>query len=259
MDVDGSQTEVEQPSPTLEPGILPRHIAIIMDGNGRWAEERGMARWEGHAFGAKTVREIVTTSREIGIQALTLYAFSVQNWSRPDLEIEHLMTLLLDYLVEERKTLIENDIRLQGIGQIERLPEPIQKQLRLLEEVSKSCSTMTLTLALSYGGREEIVDACRQVASEVSSGTITLEQVDEAALDKRMFTRNLPELDLLIRTSGEMRISNFLLWQAAYAEFVVTDVLWPEFTRADFYRCIEAYRSRQRRFGKTGTQIETET
>lgn len=244
---------------TLTPGPLPRHVAVIMDGNGRWAETRGRPRWEGHAYGAKSVREIVTAAREAQIEALTLYAFSVQNWGRPSAEVEKLMALLLDYLVEERGTILDNGIRLQGIGQIDRLPARVQEQLRFLEEESRHGQDMTLTLALSYGSREEIVEACQRVARDAAAGHLDPEAIDESTLDRYMFTRDLPPLDLLIRTSGEMRLSNFLLWQAAYAEIVVTDVLWPDFARAHLYACIEAFRSRQRRFGKTGSQVEEES
>ncbi|MEQ8279008.1 MAG: isoprenyl transferase [Deltaproteobacteria bacterium] len=240
----------------LAPGPLPRHIAIIMDGNGRWAEARGRPRWEGHAYGAKSVREIVTAARENGIEALTLYAFSVQNWARPDVEVERLMTLLLDYLVDEQSTIMDNDIRLQGIGETDRLPAHVKKQLDYLSNLSKDNTSMVLTLALSYGGREELTEAVRALATDVAEGRLAAEDVTEEAIESRLFTAGLPELDLIIRTSGEMRLSNFLLWQCAYAEIVVTDVLWPDFTKAEFFDCIEQYRGRQRRYGKTGAQID---
>jgi len=248
----------EEAEPTLGPGLLPRHIAIIMDGNGRWAEQRGLHRWEGHARGARAVREIVTTARENGIQALTLYAFSVQNWGRPSEEVERLMTLLLDYLVEERDTIMDNEIRLVGIGQTQRLPAHVLKQLRFLEEESKANDKMTLTLALSYGSREEIVEACQKLARDVAAGTLAPEAIDERLLDRYMYTRDLPPLDLLIRTSGELRLSNFLLWQAAYAEIVVTEVLWPDFDKGEFFSCIDEFRRRERRYGKTGAQVTEE-
>jgi undecaprenyl diphosphate synthase len=242
-------------SERLPPGPLPRHIAIIMDGNGRWAESRGRPRYEGHAYGAKTVREIVTAARENDIEALTLYAFSVQNWDRPDEEVTKLMELLLDYLVEERSTIMDNGIRLQGIGQTDRLPPHVKKQLDFLSEVSAANDKMVLTLALSYGSREELTEAVRRIAQEVAAGALRPDDIDEAAVARRLFTHDLPELDLLVRTSGEMRLSNFLLWQAAYAEIVVTDVLWPDFTKGDFFECVEIYRRRQRRFGKTQAQV----
>lgn len=249
---------VHQEGPRLAPGPLPRHIAIIMDGNGRWAEKRGRPRFEGHAYGAKSVREIVTAAREIGIEALTLYAFSVQNWGRPDEEVERLMALLFDYLVSERDTLMENDIRLQGIGELERLPPDVLGRLRGVEVETRGNRSMTLTLALSYGGREEMVAVCKRLATDVAEGRISAEEITEARVEGYTFTHDLPPLDLLVRTSGEMRLSNFLLWQAAYAELVVTEVLWPDFDRAELFRCIEQFRGRQRRFGKTGAQIVSE-
>ena len=250
-----SQAESHSDKPRLAPGRLPRHIAIIMDGNGRWAEQRGRARWEGHAEGARSVREVVTSARESGIEALTLYAFSVQNWGRPTVEVERLMELLLDYLVEEERTIIDNGIRLMGIGQTDRLPKRVRARLGYLERISKDSRGMTLTLALSYGSREEIVSACQKVARDVAAGALAPEQIDERRLDDYMFTRGLPTLDLLIRTSGELRLSNFLLWQAAYAEIVVTEVLWPDFGEADFFACIEEYRARERRYGRTSAQL----
>lgn len=235
---------------------LPQHVAIIMDGNGRWAERRGRPRLEGHAYGAQSVREIVTACRElVGIKALTLYAFSVQNWGRPDQEVEHLMSLLLDYLVEERRTIMDNGIRLQAIGQTDRLPEKVLGQLRYLEQLSRDNRDMTLTLALSYGGREEITLACQRIAAEVVQGNLRIEDIDEAAIERHLYTHDLPAVDLLIRTSGEMRISNFLLWQVAYAEIVVTEVLWPDFRRPELYQSLEVYKGRQRRFGLTGAQV----
>ena len=237
-------------APRLSPGPIPRHVAIIMDGNGRWAELRGRPRWEGHVRGAQSVRAIVTSARENGIRALTLYAFSVQNWGRPQAEVEHLMTLLLDYLVEERDTILDNGIRLRGIGEIDRLPDKVREQLAFLEESSKGLDDMVLTLALSYGGREEIVEVCRRIAADAAAGRLAPDDIDENVIDGYMFTRDLPPLDLLIRTSGEMRLSNFLLWQSAYAEIVVTDTLWPDFRERDFFECIEVFRSRQRRYGR---------
>ncbi|NJK89793.1 MAG: di-trans,poly-cis-decaprenylcistransferase [Myxococcales bacterium] len=234
---------------------MPRHVAIIMDGNGRWAELRSRPRWEGHAAGAQSVRAIVTAARENGVEALTLYAFSVQNWGRPQSEVEHLMTLLLDYLVEERATIVDNGIRLRGIGQIDRLPPKVREQLDFLERSSEHLGDMILTLALSYGGREEIIEVCRRIAEDAAKGRLSSDDVDEATVEGYMYTRDLPPLDLLIRTSGEMRLSNFLLWQAAYAEIVVVDTLWPDFRERELFDCIETFRARQRRYGKTGAQV----
>ncbi len=238
----------------LSPGPLPRHVAIIMDGNGRWAERRARPRYEGHVRGAVSVRTVVTAAREAGIEALTLYAFSIQNWQRPEPEIEKLMALLFDYLASEVDTIMDNGIRLRAIGQTGRLPDDVQERLSALESLSSQNQSMVLTLALSYGGREEIVAACQKVAAEVKEGHVDPDAISEALLEGHMFTRDLPPLDLLIRTSGEMRLSNFLLWQSAYAELVVTDVLWPDFKKRDFYRCIEVYRKRERRFGGVGAR-----
>jgi undecaprenyl diphosphate synthase len=230
-----------------------------MDGNGRWAERRGRHRIEGHAEGAKAVREVTTAAREIGIRALTLYAFSQQNWARPEDEVDNLMGLLLDYLEGERKTILDNDIRMNAIGDVSRLPEAVQQRLFALCDESRSNRSMVLTLALSYGAREEIVTACRRVAEKVKNGQLTLDEITEAEIERHTFTADLPPLDLLVRTSGEMRLSNFLLWQVAYAEIVVTDVLWPEFGKRELYASIEEYRGRQRRFGKTAQQIADES
>lgn len=242
----------------LGPGPLPRHIAIIMDGNGRWAEQRSLPRWQGHVEGAQSVRDVVTAARESGIKALTLYTFSVQNWERPQEEINHLMELLLEYLIDERETILDNGIRFCGIGQTHRLPERVRYRLRQLEQESAANHRMTLTLALSYGSREEIVETCRKVASDVQAGKLSLQDITEERLDRYMYTQQLPPLDLMIRTSGEVRLSNFMLWQAAYSEIVVTDVLWPDFRKADLFYCIEEYRKRQRRFGKTSAQVGLE-
>ncbi len=235
---------------------LPRHIAIIMDGNGRWAEGLGLPRSRGHVEGSKSVREIVTACREIGIQALTLYAFSAQNWLRPIDEVTGLMELLYDYLESEKPTLVENDIRLQSIGQVHRLPAHVLDRLRQIEEDTKHHSSMVLTLALSYGGREEIIEVMRQIGKEVSAGALDPGAIDENEIEKRMFTNGLPPLDLVVRTSGEMRLSNFLLWQVAYAEIVVTEVPWPKFRKPELYAVLKEYAARERRFGLTGEQVK---
>ena len=245
------------PEPTILPtGDVPRHIAIIMDGNGRWAQSQGKERIEGHIEGARSVREVVTSAREIGVEALTLYAFSVQNWGRPDDEIARLMELLFDYLASERETIMKNGIRLQGIGQTERLPPRVRERLRALESESKNNRDMVLSLALSYGGREEIVRAVRAVAALVESGSLGVDEISESLLDREMYTAGLPQVDLLIRTSGEHRLSNFLLWQSAYAELVTTTTHWPDFGESALFDCILDYRRRERRFGLTSAQIE---
>jgi undecaprenyl diphosphate synthase len=242
----------------LSQGSVPQHIAIIMDGNGRWAQQRGLNRLAGHAQGAKSVREIVTAAREAGVKALTLYAFSSQNWARPPQEVAGLMRQLYDYLYEERDTMLNNSIRLRSIGNISRLPDYVRDRQKQIEEETSHCDRMTLTLALSYGGREEILEATKSLSRDVAAGTLDPEEIDEACFDARTYTKDLPALDLVIRTSGEVRLSNFLLWQAAYAEFVFVETLWPDFDRAEFYGAIETYRKRKRRFGMTDAQISEE-
>jgi undecaprenyl diphosphate synthase len=226
-----------------------------MDGNGRWAEQRGMPRSEGHRAGADSVKDIVRTSRQIGLQALTLYAFSSQNWDRPVDEVQALMHLLREYLIDERPEIMENDIRLQAIGRISQLPPHVREPLESLIADSAGNRTMTLTLALSYGGRESILDAVRHaLAAQIRPEDITPERF-EALLP----TAGLPPLDLLIRTSGEQRISNFLLWEAAYAELYFDPTLWPDFRRPRLYAALEEYARRERRFGLTGAQLQPPT
>ncbi|MCP4804361.1 MAG: di-trans,poly-cis-decaprenylcistransferase [Proteobacteria bacterium] len=227
-----------------------------MDGNGRWAQSRGLPRIKGHHEGAESVRDIVTACRELGVEALTLYSFSTENWKRPEDEVAGLMKLLKNYLVAERSTLLDNDIRLRGIGQINRLPLFVRKPLQaLMRETDTGKAKMTLNLALSYGSRAELVDVTRELARKVAAGQLDLSQVDEAAIDSHLYTAGLPDPDLLIRTSGELRISNFMLWQLAYAEIYVTDTYWPEFRKAQLIEAFENYAARERRFGKTGAQV----
>src|SRR5579871_3468493 len=224
----------------LNPHNLPRHVAIIMDGNGRWAKRRGLPRIEGHRKGADAVRDVVRASREIGLKALTLYAFSTQNWDRPMEEVRALMELLRDYLVEERAEIMENEIRLVTIGDRSRLPEFVREPLDALIRDSADNDKMTLCLALSYGGRESIVAAARRLAEAVVRNELNPSDIDVINFAEELSTRILPELDLVIRTSGEQRISNFLLCEAAYAELFFTDALWPDFSRATLYQAIEA-------------------
>jgi undecaprenyl diphosphate synthase len=232
--------------------MLPGHVAVIMDGNGRWAQQRGLARIEGHRRGADSVRDVVRASRQLGgIKALTLYAFSSQNWARPVDEVHALMELLRDYLVGERAEIMDNDIRLTAIGNIERLPAMVRDPLAALMADSAQNRSMTLCLALSYGGREALVEAARKAMR----GGLAPERLDEARFGGFLPTRELPPLDLLIRTSGEQRLSNFLLWEAAYAELYFTPVLWPDFRRGDLYQALEAYATRERRFGLTSDQL----
>ena len=235
----------------------PRHVAIIMDGNGRWAEARGLPRVAGHEAGAESVREITRACREQGVQALTLYSFSTENWKRPADEVAALMGLLGRFLIEERREILDNGIRLRTIGQTDRLPLAVRAALRELSFASRDNTAMTLTLALSYGGRAEIVEAARSLAKKAAAGKLRPEDIDEAAFAAELGTAGLPEPDLLIRTSGELRLSNFLLWQLAYAEFYVTDVAWPDFRRPQLAEAFAAFGSRERRFGKTGAQVRT--
>ncbi len=239
----------------LNPHNLPRHVAIIMDGNGRWAKRRGLPRIEGHRKGADSVRDVVRASRELGLKALTLYAFSTQNWDRPMEEVRALMELLRDYLVEERPEIMDNEIRLVTIGDRSRLPDFVREPLDALVRDSAENDKMTLCLALSYGGRESIVAAARRLAEAVVRGELNPSDIDVLNFAEELSTRILPELDLVIRTSGEQRISNFLLWEAAYAELYFTDTLWPDFSRATLYQAIEAYQGRERRFGLTSEQV----
>ena len=241
----------------LNPHALPRHVAIIMDGNGRWAKRRGMPRIEGHRKGADSVRDVVRASREVGLRALTLYAFSSQNWDRPMEEVRALMELLRDYVVEERPEIMENDIRLVTIGDRSRLPAFVRDPLESLIADSADNTRMTLCLALSYGGRESIAAAARQLAEAVVAGEIHPSDIDVRNFAEALSTRMLPELDLVIRTSGEQRLSNFLLWEAAYAEMYFTDVLWPDFSRTTLYQALETFQGRERRFGLTTEQVRS--
>lgn len=234
---------------------LPQHVAIIMDGNGRWAKQKGMLRVIGHENGTKSVREIVEASAEIGVKNLTLYAFSTENWNRPKLEVQTLMKLLVKSLKKEIKTLQDNNIKLNAIGCLKDLPTKAHKELLEVIEKTKENNHMTLTLALSYGSREEIVNVVKELTNKVKNNIISVENIDESIINKHLYTQNLPDVDLLIRTSGEQRISNFLLWQIAYAELYFTDILWPDFNKEDFYTALINYQNRERRFGKTSEQL----
>ena len=235
---------------------LPKHLAIIMDGNGRWAKKQGFLRTLGHESGTKSVKEIIKSCAKLGIGNLTLYAFSTENWNRPKIEVDTLMKILVRSLKKELKTLQDNDIKLNTIGNLEKLPKSAQDQLLGVIEKTKHNSRITLTLALSYGSREEIVNAVRNISDKVKNNIISIDSIDDSIINEHLYTRNLPEVDLLIRTSGEHRISNFLLWQIAYAELYFTDVLWPDFKEQDLYEAIISYQKRERRFGKTSEQIK---
>ncbi|WP_297057257.1 isoprenyl transferase [Thermosulfurimonas sp.] len=234
----------------LDPERLPRHVAIIMDGNGRWARRRGLPRFFGHREGVKTAKRIITKACEIPIPVLTLYAFSRENWQRPREEIAVLMDLLRDYLRSELPVMLEKGIRFRIIGERERFPQDIQEMIARCEEETASGHRMTLVLALSYGSRAEIVRAARLLAQAVREGRISPEEIDETLFSAFLYTADLPDPDLLIRTSGEMRLSNFLLYQCAYTEFYFTPVLWPDFTEEEFLKALADYQRRERRFGR---------
>ncbi len=234
---------------------VPAHVGIIMDGNGRWAEERGLPRLEGHREGSNSVREVTRTARRIGVQALTLYAFSAQNWSRPADEVAGLMDLLREYLESERQEILENGIRLEGIGELDRLPRFVRAPLEKLREESARNRGMVLTLALSYGGQEEIAAAASALVERARAGTLPPGPVDVETFGAALWTAKLPPVDLVIRSSGETRVSNFLLWQSAYAEFIFVDTLWPEFRARQFLAAVLEYQHRERRFGLTSAQL----
>ena len=235
---------------------LPKHLAIIMDGNGRWAKQQGLLRALGHESGTKSVKVIIEATAKLGIEFLTLYAFSTENWNRPKLEVETLMRVLINSLKKELTTLQKNNIKLTAIGNLEQLPKSAQKELLDVIEKTKDNTKMTLTLALSYGSRDEIVNAVRNICNKVKNNIISIDTIDDSIINEHLYTRNLPDVDLLIRTSGEHRISNFLLWQIAYAELYFTDILWPDFKEQDLYEAIISYQKRERRFGKTSEQIK---
>lgn len=235
---------------------IPGHIAVIMDGNGRWAKQRSLMRIEGHRKGAEAVREIVRACREIGVRYLTLFAFSVENWQRPKDEVSALMVLLRDYLLSELNDLLKNGIRLRSIGDVEGLPKIIRDTLREIEDKTSGNEGMILSLALSYGGRDEIVSAARRIAGKVAAGELAESDITKEIFSQFLYTAGMPDPDILIRTSGEFRISNFLLWQLAYTELYFTEVLWPDFNRSHLVQAISDYQHRERRFGKTSDQIE---
>ena len=231
-------------------GKIPRHVAVIMDGNGRWAQRRGLERVRGHEAGKRAVRETVEGAVDLGVEVLTLYTFSIENWQRPRAEVATLMRLLKEVLIEERTMLRDNGVTLRVSGRVRDLPKYVQSILTVTERHLAGGRKMTLNLALSYGGRAEIVDAARAIARDVEAGRLSARAVDEREIARRLYTAGLPDPDLLIRTSGEMRLSNFLLWQLAYAELWVTDVLWPDFTRRDLFLACASYHDRERRFGR---------
>jgi undecaprenyl diphosphate synthase len=239
----------------IDPNRVPNHVAVIMDGNGRWAKGKGMNRIFGHRNALTAVRETIEAAAEIGTQAITLYAFSTENWNRPKTEVKALMTLLINSLNNELKTFQENSVKVNAIGSIDSLPKNAQNTLASVIEKTKNNTQIVLTLALSYGAREEIVNTIKNISKKVVNNELSIEEIDEKIINNHLYTFNLPDVDLMIRTSGEQRISNFLLWQMAYAELYFTDILWPDFRREHFFDAIIEYQNRERRFGKTSEQI----
>jgi undecaprenyl diphosphate synthase len=249
-DIDQTEEDKELQSRIKSSGSIPSHIAIIMDGNGRWAQKKGNIRLFGHKAGVESVRDVTESCAQLGVEHLTLYAFSTENWNRPSHEINGLMKLLVQALRNEAERLKENDIKLVTIGQIERLPGKCQSQLKEVMEMTKNNSRMQLCLALSYSGRWDITEAVKQIASEVKKGTINPEDIHDGLIGSYLSTASVPDPDLIIRTSGEYRISNFLLWQLAYSELFITETYWPDFRRDELYKAILSYQKRDRRFGK---------
>lgn len=247
---------MEELKSQISKNTVPNHIAIIMDGNGRWAKKRGKPRIFGHKNGVTSVKQAIEGCGELGIKYLTLYAFSTENWKRPKLEVKTLMVLLVTTLKDELKTLQKNNIKLNTIGTISNLPEKVQIELREVIEKTKNNDALILTLALSYGSREEIVNVIKKISKKVVNNRLKPEEIDEKIINNHLYTFSLPNVDFLIRTSGEKRISNFLLWQIAYAELYFTDTLWPDFRKENLYNAILDYQNRERRFGKTSEQIE---
>ena len=239
----------------IDPARLPRHVAIIMDGNGRWANRRGQPRLFGHRAGAESVREVVEAARELGIEILTLYAFSSENWNRPEQEVSGLMTILKKYLVSELERMVQNGIRLRCLGDIDRLPDGVRRIMDKTVGITASNQDFTLNLALSYGARDEIVRAARLLAADCLTGKLAPAAINHGHFSDKLYTAGQPDPDLLIRTGGEERVSNFLLWQISYAEIFFSPVMWPEFRRPQFLQAIASYQHRERRFGKTGAQL----
>ncbi len=250
--------DIDKQSLLKSHGILPKHIAIIMDGNGRWAIERNLPRAAGHQQGIESVRDIVKASSQLGIGYLTVYAFSMENWKRPHMEISILMSLLKQYLINEIDELDANNVRLCAIGKLNALPKPVQKILSKAIERTAKNTGLTLTLALSYSGRWDIIRAVQMIALDARRGNLSPEDINEELFSTYLLTSHMPEPDLLIRTSGEMRLSNYLLWESAYSEIYITNLLWPDFRRSDLYDALENYMNRERRYGMTSQQMNIE-
>lgn len=228
---------------------LPQHIGVIMDGNGRWAKKRGLPRSAGHKAGAESLKKIVTEANNMGIKYITVYAFSTENWKRPQAEVDYLMSLLMDYLVNAEKTLAGENVRIRAIGSRAELSEEMRRQIKKTEELTSNRTGIVMNIALNYGGREEIVHAARELGKKVKAGALAPEDITERDIEENLYTANQPDVDLLIRTSGEQRLSNFMLWQVSYAEMVFVNKLWPDFKPQDLRECILAFQGRGRRFG----------
>lgn len=239
----------------IDKSRLPEHVAVIMDGNGRWAKQRKLDRSMGHVEGVNTVRRITETASELGVKYLTLYTFSTENWNRPKEEVDALMNLIVVAIERETPDLIKNNVRLTMVGDISRMPEFASTRLRKCMDETSHCTGLTLILALSYSSRWEIIEACKSIASQVKSGEIAVEDITDELFSKNLATKDIPDPDLLIRTAGDYRISNYLLWQIAYSELYFTQVYWPDFSKEDFYAAVIDYQSRERRFGKTSEQV----
>ncbi|MBK4728841.1 isoprenyl transferase [Oxynema sp. CENA135] len=243
-------TPLKQLPPDLDRERLPKHVAVIMDGNGRWAQRRGMPRIMGHRRGVDALKDLLRCCKDWGIDALTVYAFSSENWGRPLEEVNFLMTLFERMLRQELKEMMEENVQIHFVGNLEALPQSLQEEIERSTAATKDNKQIKFTIATNYGGRQEIVQACRAIAEQVRDGRLDPEAIDEAVFERHLYTSHLGDPDLLIRTSGEMRISNFLLWQVAYSEFYITDTLWPDFDRQAFHRALQVYQQRHRRFGK---------
>ena len=235
---------------------IPKHVAIIMDGNGRWAKQQGFLRTIGHESGSKSLKKIIKECNNLGIEYLTLYTFSTENWNRPKMEVETLMRVLINSLKKEIPTMQEGNIKMNAIGDLDKLPKKARAQIDDAINKTKENTKMTLTLALSYGSREEIVNVVKKISDKVKNNIISIDSIDDSIINEHLYTHNIPDVDLLIRTSGEHRISNFLLWQIAYSELYFTDVLWPDFKEENLHEAIISYQKRERRFGKTSEQIK---
>jgi undecaprenyl diphosphate synthase len=248
------QTELQDLPPDLKPELLPHHVAVIMDGNGRWAKRQGLPRFMGHKAGVDTLKNLLRCCQDWGIQALTAYAFSTENWSRPQEEVDFLMMLFQRVLRQELQEMVQKDIQIQFVGNLHALPRSLQAEISRSMEQTQHNRGIRFSVATNYGGRQEIVQACQAIAQKVQQGLLKPEEISEAVFASHLYTANIADPDLLIRTSGEMRLSNFLLWQMAYGEIYITDTLWPDFNRVEFYRALSVYQQRERRFGKVSRE-----